>query len=68
MTDLITPKKSPFENQFISNFSLLFNPGSDITIVAHSLGVQKAMESAEILEKEGVSCEVGWFNFWNDQH
>jgi len=32
--------------------------GTDITIVAHSLGVQKAMESAEILEKEGISCEV----------
>jgi len=32
--------------------------GSDITIVAHSLGVQKAMEGAEVLDKEGISCEV----------
>jgi len=32
--------------------------GTDVTIVAHSLGVQKAMESAEILEKEGISCEI----------
>lgn len=32
--------------------------GSDITIVAHSLGVQKAMEGAEELAKEGISCEV----------
>ena len=39
-------------------FFFLNNVGTDITIVAHSLGVQKAMESAEILEKEGISCEV----------
>jgi len=32
--------------------------GSDITIVAHSLGVQKAMEGAAELEKEGIECEV----------
>lgn len=33
--------------------------GSDITIVAHSLGVQKAMEgAAELAEKEGIECEV----------
>lgn len=33
--------------------------GSDITIVAHSLGVQKAMEgAAELSEKEGIECEV----------
>eukprot|EP00111_Clytia_hemisphaerica_P003949 TCONS_00011315-protein len=32
--------------------------GTDVTIVAHSLGVQKAMESAEILEKEGINCEI----------
>jgi pyruvate dehydrogenase E1 component beta subunit len=32
--------------------------GSDITIVAHSLGVQKAMEASAELEKEGISCEV----------
>jgi len=32
--------------------------GSDITIVAHSLGVQKAMEGAEELAREGIECEV----------
>jgi len=33
--------------------------GSDITIVAHSLGVQKAMEgAAELSEKHGIECEV----------
>jgi len=33
--------------------------GSDITIVAHSLGVQKAMEGAAALsEQEGIECEV----------
>lgn len=31
--------------------------------MAHSLGVQKAMESAEILEKEGISCEVTKYSF-----
>ena len=32
--------------------------GTDVTIVAHSLGVQKAIEGAEELVKEGISCEV----------
>jgi len=32
--------------------------GSDITIVAHSLGVQKAMEGAEELAAQGIECEV----------
>jgi len=33
--------------------------GSDITIVAHSLGVQKAMEgAAELSAKDGIECEV----------
>lgn len=32
--------------------------GTDVTIVAHSLGVQKAMEGAAELEKEGISCEI----------
>lgn len=36
----------------------LFCPGTDVTIVAHSLGVQKALEGAEELEKEGINCEV----------
>ena len=32
--------------------------GTDVSIVAHSLGVQKALEGAELLEKDGISCEV----------
>lgn len=32
--------------------------GTDITIVAHSLGVQKAIEGAAELKKEGISCEI----------
>ncbi|XP_065674406.1 pyruvate dehydrogenase E1 component subunit beta, mitochondrial isoform X2 [Hydra vulgaris] len=32
--------------------------GSDVTIVAHSLGVQKAMEGAVELAKEGIQCEI----------
>eukprot|EP01134_Creolimax_fragrantissima_P001154 CFRG1154T1 len=33
-------------------------PGSDVTIVAHSLPVGQALEAAAELEKEGISCEV----------
>lgn len=32
--------------------------GTDITLVAHSIGVSTAMEAAEQLAKEGISCEV----------
>lgn len=32
--------------------------GGDVTIVAHSLAVGLALEAAEILSKEGISCEV----------
>ncbi len=33
-------------------------PGTDVTIVARSLMVPVAMKAAEVLEKQGVSCEV----------
>jgi acetoin:2,6-dichlorophenolindophenol oxidoreductase subunit beta len=32
--------------------------GKDITLVAYSMMMLKALEAAEILEKDGVSCEV----------
>ena len=32
--------------------------GTDLTFVAHSKMVTHALEAAEILEKEGISCEV----------
>lgn len=32
--------------------------GTDVTIVANLLMLYKALEAAEILEKEGISCEV----------
>ncbi|XP_057296719.1 pyruvate dehydrogenase E1 component subunit beta, mitochondrial-like [Hydractinia symbiolongicarpus] len=32
--------------------------GTDITIAAHSLGVQKAMDALPELEAEGISCEI----------
>merc|ERR1719384_2742800 len=32
--------------------------GTDISLVAHSIGVGFAMDAAEILAKEGISCEV----------
>merc|ERR1712158_269912 len=32
--------------------------GKDISLVAHSIGVGFAMDAAEILAKEGISCEV----------
>lgn len=32
--------------------------GSDVTIVGHSLAVGLSLEAAEILSKEGISCEV----------
>ena len=32
--------------------------GKDITLVAHSIGVKFCMDAAEILAKEGISCEV----------
>lgn len=39
-------------------FTLLPLIGTDITIVAHSLGVDKAIDGAKELEKEGISCEI----------
>ncbi|MGI9167032.1 MAG: pyruvate dehydrogenase complex E1 component subunit beta [Pyrinomonadaceae bacterium] len=33
-------------------------PGTDVTIVARSLMVPVALKAAEVLEKQGVSCEV----------
>ena len=36
--------------------------GTDISLVAHSIGVGFAMDAAELLAKEGISCEVThWF-------
>merc|ERR1712051_853325 len=32
--------------------------GTDISLVAHSIGVGFAMDAAELLAKEGISCEV----------
>merc|ERR1712119_272391 len=32
--------------------------GTDVTLVAHSIGVGFAMDAAELLAKEGISCEV----------
>lgn len=32
--------------------------GTDITLVAHSIGVQFAMQAADLLAQDGVSCEV----------
>ena len=32
--------------------------GKDITLVAHSIGVKFCMDAAELLAKEGISCEV----------
>merc|ERR1712226_805535 len=32
--------------------------GTDITLVAHSIGVGFALDAAVLLEKEGISCEV----------
>lgn len=32
--------------------------GSDISLVAHSIGVQFAMQAAELLAQDGISCEV----------
>jgi pyruvate dehydrogenase E1 component beta subunit len=33
-------------------------PGTDVTLVAHSIAVGFAMEAAEALAQEGISCEV----------
>ena len=32
--------------------------GNDVTLVAHSIGVQFAMQAAEELAKDGISAEV----------
>ena len=32
--------------------------GSDISLIAHSIGVGFAMDAAELLAQEGISCEV----------
>ena len=36
----------------------IMRPGTDITIVGHSIGVGFALDAAVLLEKEGISCEV----------
>lgn len=38
--------------------ALIRRPGNDVTITTHSYMVRVAMEAAEKLEQEGVSCEV----------
>jgi pyruvate dehydrogenase E1 component beta subunit len=38
--------------------AVIRRPGKDITIVANLLMMYRAMEAAEALEKEGISCEV----------
>jgi thioesterase domain-containing protein len=37
---------------------LSVSPGTDVSIVGHSIGVAHAMEAAAKLEEEGISCEV----------
>ena len=37
--------------------------GENVTLVGHSIGVGLALEAAEILSKEGISCEVN-FSFY----
>ncbi|XP_072027307.1 pyruvate dehydrogenase E1 component subunit beta, mitochondrial-like [Amphiura filiformis] len=32
--------------------------GTDVTLVAHSMSVQKALDAAKAMENEGISCEV----------
>ena len=38
--------------------AIVRRPGSDVTITSHSFMVRVALEAAEKLEAEGVSCEV----------
>ena len=35
--------------------------GTDVTLVAHSLSVQKALDSAKAMENDGISCEVSYY-------
>merc|ERR1712156_648716 len=36
----------------------IMRAGSDVSLVAHSIGVGFALEAAEALAKEGINCEV----------
>ena len=48
---------------FLLYHFFLYFLGTDVTIVAHSLGVQKAIEGAEELAKQGINCEVSLNNY-----
>lgn len=48
------------DDQYLIPFgkARIVKEGTDVTIVATSITVQKALNAAEQLEKEGVSCEI----------
>ncbi|MBX2815455.1 MAG: transketolase family protein [Saprospiraceae bacterium] len=51
---IFMPEDQPFE----IGKGILMKPGSDVTILATGHLVYKAMEAVEILESEGISCEL----------
>ncbi len=51
---IITTKETPFE----IGKAYVYNTGSDVSIVANGPLVYKALRTANILEGQGISCEV----------
>ena len=53
-TTVITKASTPFK----VGVANILQEGSDITIIACGLMVERALQTADLLKKEGISCEV----------
>ncbi|MEA3316679.1 MAG: transketolase C-terminal domain-containing protein, partial [Bacteroidota bacterium] len=52
------PNFTPEDQKFEIGKAILLNEGTDVTIIATGHLVWKAIEASEILEKNGISCEI----------
>ncbi|MGA1340223.1 MAG: transketolase family protein [Flavobacteriaceae bacterium] len=54
----VVPNFIPEDQPFVVGKALMLSPGSDVTIAATGHLVWEALQAAEVLEAQGISCEV----------
>ena len=54
----VVPNFIPEDQPFVVGKALMLSPGSDVTIAATGHLVWDALQAAEVLEAQGISCEV----------
>ena len=54
----VVPNFIPEDQPFMVGKALMLSPGSDVTIAATGHLVWEALQAAEVLEAQGISCEV----------